>query len=149
MTNWTESENSFGMIQDATKGNGGIIPLTDSEFLLTQGKFSLVNFLYFFIHFKGNFINDKKNGVGIYVSKNSSNKIVGNFKDNQINGLSVILKENDFFETGQICIMENGKSIPCTNESEKKNLKLHQQYKDLKTFYETNSKYIGKIVEGM
>lgn len=93
----------------------------------------------------GNFKNDKKNGIGIYVGKNSKNHVVGSFKDNQMIGLSVIIKENESFDNGQICIMENKKSIPCTNENEKKNLKLHNEYKELKNFYEYNSENVKKL----
>ena len=60
-------------------------------------------------------------------------------------GLSIVLKENETIENGQICIMENKKSVPCTNENEKKNLRLHNEYKDLKNFYEFNIENIRKI----
>ena len=61
-------------------------------------------------------------------------------------GMSIVLKENEIIDNGQICIMENKKSIPCTNENEKKNLKLHNEYKELKNFYEYNSENIKKIL---
>ena len=41
--------------------------------------------------------------------------------------------------------MEKGKSIPCNNENEKNNLRLHKEYKDLKVFYQTNLEYVKKI----
>jgi hypothetical protein len=60
-------------------------------------------------------------------------------------GLSIVLKENESIENGQICIMENKKSLPCINENEKKNLKLRNEYKELKNFYEYNIDNIRKI----
>lgn len=83
-------------------------------------------------------MNDKKNGLGIFMSKNNNSKVIGNFRENNVVGLSVILKESDDFDKGNICIMENGKKIPCTKENEINNLKLHQEYKDLKLFYQRN-----------
>lgn len=80
------------------------------------------------------------------MAKNSNSFIIGSFKDNEMIGLSIILKENEDFDNGQICIMENKKSIPCSNENEKNNLKLHNEYKDLKNFYEYNSENIRKIL---
>jgi len=95
----------------------------------------------------GNFIDDKKNGFGIYISRNSNNKFIGHFSENQINGITVILKENDDFESGTICITENKKNIQCNSDSERANLKLRQEYKDLKNFYQINYKKIKHIVE--
>lgn len=103
--------------------------------------------LFIWIKIIGNFINDKKNGLGIYISKNSTNKFIGHFRDNQINGVTVILKENDNFDLGTICITENGKTIQCNSDSERANIKLRQEYKDLKNFYQINFDKIKQILE--
>ena len=95
----------------------------------------------------GNFIDDKKNGHGIYISKNNQNKFIGYFTDNHISGVTIILKDHDNFDSGNICITEKGKTIPCNSESEKANLKLRQEYKDLKIFYNNNYNKIQKIME--
>lgn len=78
----------------------------------------------------------------MYVKKSSSNLIVGSFKDNQMIGLSIVLKENESIEDGKICITENKKSIPVNNENQRKNLMLHNEYKKLRNFYENNSENI-------
>lgn len=95
----------------------------------------------------GNFVNDKKNGHGIYISKQNANKFIGYFKDNNISGVTIILKDNDNFDNGNICITENGKTTQCNSESEKANLKLRQEYKDLKIFYQTNYDRIKRIID--
>ena len=121
-----------------------------SEYFLIQGKSLWVNklkfYFYILLSFSGNFKNDKKNGIGIYIANNSSNHIVGSFKDNQMIGMSIVIKENESFDNGQICVMQNNKSTPCINENQKKNLKLHNEYKELKNFYEYNSENIRKIM---
>ena len=62
-------------------------------------------------------------------------------------GMSIVLKENETFDNGQICITENNKSIPCKTESEKKNLKINLKYKQLKNFYEYNFGNIKKLLQ--
>lgn len=86
-------------------------------------------------------MNDKKNGLGIYISKDK-NIIIGSFVENNVSGMSIIFKDN----VEQICLMEKGKTISSLSQNEKKNLKLHQEYKDLIKFYDSNSADVQKFI---
>ena len=61
--------------------------------------------------------------------------------------MSIVLKEDEIIDNGQICLMENKKSIPCKNKNEENNLKLHVDYQNLKKFYEYNCDNIKKVLQ--
>ncbi len=139
-----------GLKNDKLEGNG-IFIWNQDRFYQGEWKNNSINGFGVFIDsgkiYLGNFVNDKKNGHGIYISKNNSNKFIGYFRENHITGVTIILKDRDSFDNGNICITENGKTLPCNSESEKANLKLRQEYKDLKVFYQNNYDKIKQYVD--
>lgn len=120
----------------------------DLEYYLTKERYLWVykKLLILFIKFLGFFKNDKKNGLGVYIAKNSEKHVIGNFIDNEMVDLSLKLNGKKSFENAQFCITKNKKTDICTNESEIKNIKVRQEYKNLKIFYDKNFDSIMKLL---